>query len=255
MTEQTFRIEGMDCADEVAILKKELGPLVGGEERLAFDVLRGRLTVAAETASAEAVRGAVARTGMKAEPWQDSQQRDEGTDRQRRLQSRLTAASGLLTAAGLATHAWLAGGLGRALGGEGVPLAAKALYLLAIVAGGWFIAPKAWYALRRLRPDMNLLMTVAVTGAVGIGEWFEAATVAFLFALSNALESWSVGRARRAVEALMDLSPTTARSASGSPSWKRIRCSLPARQILRSRESDSALTTDTPTPCRPPDTL
>ena len=50
-------------------------------------------------------------------------------------------------------------------------------------------------------------MMVAVAGAVGIGEWFEAATVAFLFALSLALESWSVGRARRAVAALLDLAP------------------------------------------------
>lgn len=210
-----FRVQGMDCAEEIAILKRELGPLVGGEERIAFDLLHGKLTVSTETVSAGAVRDAIGRTGMKAESWQDSAKNDGKNERRR--QSVLTAASGLFTAAGLGTHAWLAGGLGRALDSEelawadGVPFVAKALYLLAIAAGGWFIAPKAWFALRRMRPDMNLLMTVAVLGAVGIGEWFEAATVAFLFAVSNALESWSVGRARRAVEALMDLSPTTAR--------------------------------------------
>jgi Cd2+/Zn2+-exporting ATPase len=44
-----------------------------------------------------------------------------------------------------------------------------------------------------------------------IGEWFEAATVSFLFSLSLALEAWSVGRARRAVEALMDLAPPSVR--------------------------------------------
>lgn len=224
MTGHAFRIEGMDCAEEVAILKKELGPLVGGEEHLAFDLLHGKLTVLAEGVPAGAIGAAVARTGMTAEPWLGSVQRDGKNQRRRRFQSVLTAASGLFTAAGLGTHAVLAGGVGRALGGEGlalaeaVPLGAKILYLLAIVAGGWLIAPKAWLALRRLRPDMNLLMTVAVFGAVGIGEWLEAATVAFLFAISNALETWSVGRARRAVEALMDLSPTTARvkSAAGA---------------------------------------
>ncbi|MGR3435100.1 MAG: heavy metal translocating P-type ATPase, partial [Shimia sp.] len=71
--------------------------------------------------------------------------------------------------------------------------------------------PKAWSAARRLSPDMNLLMVVAVAGAIGLGEFFEAATVAFFFALSLTLESWSVGRARNAVSALLDLAPPTAR--------------------------------------------
>jgi len=213
----SFRIHGMDCAEEVAVLKQALGPLVGDEERLSFDVLRGKLTVRAEGVAPTAIRDAVAGTGMKAEAWNDADPASGGTDHRRRLQSLLTAASGLFTVIGFGVHAWLAGGLGHALGSEGmgmaegVPLAARVIYLLAIVTGAWFIAPKAWFALRGLRPDMNLLMTVAVSGAVGTGEWFEAATVAFLFAISNALESWSVGRARRAVEALMDLSPTMAR--------------------------------------------
>ena len=63
---------------------------------------------------------------------------------------------------------------------------------------------------------MNLLMTIAVLGAIAIGEWFEAAAVSFLFALALLLESWSVGRARRAIGALMDLSPETARVRSPS---------------------------------------
>ena len=63
----------------------------------------------------------------------------------------------------------------------------RILYIGAVVTGAWYVAPKAWRALLRLRPDMNLLMTVAVAGALLIGEFFEAATVAFLFALSLAL--------------------------------------------------------------------
>jgi len=64
---------------------------------------------------------------------------------------------------------------------------------------------------------MNLLMSVAVLGAALIGEWFEGATVAFLFSISLLLESWSIGRARRAIASLMDLSPPIAhlRDASG----------------------------------------
>jgi len=60
------------------------------------------------------------------------------------------------------------------------------------------VVVKAFHAVKLLRPDINLLMVIAVAGAIGLGEWFEAATVAFLFALSLVLESWSVGRARRA---------------------------------------------------------
>ena len=91
------------------------------------------------------------------------------------------------------------------------PLLVTAFYVAAVVAGGWFIAPKALLAARRVRPDMNLLMTVAVIGAAAIGQWFEAASVTFLFALALVLESWSVGRARRAIGSLLDLSPRKAR--------------------------------------------
>jgi Cd2+/Zn2+-exporting ATPase len=214
---QHYRIRGMDCAEEIAILKREIGPVVGGEENLSFDLLKARMTVTTPVAEREIVT-AVDRTGMRAQVWKEGSEEAEPSGIwQRRGRTILTALSGLATLGGFATHAWIAGGLAEALGSEGaghahtVPLAARALYAIAIFAGVWIVLPKAWFALRRLRPDMNLLMVVAVLGAVGIGEWFEGATVAFLFALSLALESWSVGRARRAVAALMDLAPQTAR--------------------------------------------
>jgi Cd2+/Zn2+-exporting ATPase len=215
----TFKIRGMDCVEEVALLKREVGPIVGGEERLSFDILNGRMTVTpASAVSPESIRQVVARTGMHAEDWQDETagSRDESFWR-RRGRTVLTAASGLFTALGFLAHVWISGGFEAAVGAEGmgtaqgVPLTVRTLYGLGILTGAWYILPKAWLAARRLRPDMNLLMTVAVCGAVVIGEWFEASTVSFLFALSLALESWSVGRARRAVATLMDLTPPTAR--------------------------------------------
>jgi len=217
-----LKVHGLDCAEEVAVLRREIGPVVGSEEHLAFDVLRGKMTVlpTAREGSLDEIRRAVSRTGMRAEPWRES-----GTEQafwQRRGRTVSVAASGLLLAAGFVVHAGLAGGALAALAGEGagavhaVPLAARLLYLVAILTGGWFVLPKAWYAARSLRPDMNLLMAVAVTGAVAIGEWLEGATVAFLFGLSHVLESWSVGRARRAVESLLDLSPDTVRVREGS---------------------------------------
>lgn len=215
-----FKIHGMDCAEEVAVLKQAVGPVVGGEDRLAFDILNGRMIV---SGSAEAQLGAmvvqaVRATGMRAEPWREGEQVTAGsTFWERHGRTVTTAVSAVSLTSGFVLHAVLAGGIANALGSEGLglthelPLPVRVFYSLAIVAGVWFVAPKAVYSLRRLRPDMNLLMTIAVVGAIGIGEWFEAATVSFLFALSLALEAWSVGRARRAIEALMDLAPPVAR--------------------------------------------
>ncbi|MFZ5608941.1 MAG: heavy metal translocating P-type ATPase [Pseudomonadota bacterium] len=216
----TFKVRGLDCAEEVAVLRRELGPLVGGEDNLAFDVLKGRMTVLAQAplVSAEEIRRAVRRTGMTAIEWRAGEKsaRDE-SDRRRSQLVCFTSLSGLFVVAGFLTHIWLAGGFTEAIrllaghDGKAVPLPEMAAYALAIAFGIRFVIVKAWYAARSLRPDMNLLMTLAVTGAIVIGEWFEAATVAFLFALSLTLESWSVGRARRAIAALLDLAPPTVR--------------------------------------------
>ena len=218
--QQQFKIEGMDCAEEVAVLKKELGPIVGGEDRLAFDLLNAKLTIsiASVAVTPESVLVAVARTGMKAEIWRDGPKPiEQESFFQRWGRTLLTAVSGLFTVAGFVTHAAIAGSIREAIGSEGTELARNvppvvlALYGLGILAGAWFVLPRAWLSLRRLRPDMNLLMTVAVVGAAGLGDWFEASTVAFLFSVSLLLEKWSVGHARRAVESLLDLTPPMAR--------------------------------------------
>lgn len=213
-----FKIEGMDCAEEVGILKREVGPLVGGDDRLAFDVLNGVMSVTGLVPEDQAkVIEAVRRTGMRARPINSASGKAERSWWKRQGRSALTAASGILTAAAFAVHALIAGGLASAIGSEGmghaqvVPLTARVFYLFAIAAGVFFVLPKAFFAARRMRPDMNLLMVVAVLGAIAIGEWFEAATVSFLFSLSLTLESWSIGRARRAIEKLLDLAPAIVR--------------------------------------------
>ena len=214
-----FTVKGLDCAEEVSTLKRAVGPLVGGEANLAFDVLNGRMLVldSAAAAPSAAIRQAVASTGMAAQEWHGGRTEGEGGDRRRRAQTLFSVLSGAFVVAGIALHAWFSGSAGEALrlfsshGPRGMPLVEIAAYAAAIGFGVRFVLPRAWSSARRLQPDMHLLMTIAVAGAVGIGEWFEAATVAFLFSLSLALESWSVGRARRAIAALLDLAPTTVR--------------------------------------------
>ncbi|MHC4391949.1 MAG: heavy metal translocating P-type ATPase [Planctomycetota bacterium] len=211
-----FTVRGLDCGEEVAALKSTVGPLVGGEENLAFDLLNARLTVHSpdgKPVEVDAVLAAVVRAGLHAEVWTaGAPEEGDGWARHGRLF--LTCLSGALVAAGFGLHALQEGSLTLAFtgaDGQGLPVLAIACYLGAVVVGGWFVAPKAWAALRRLQPDMNLLMTFAVVGAIGIGEWFEAAAVVFLFSLSLTLESWSVGRARRAVQRLLELAPDLAR--------------------------------------------
>ena len=112
----------------------------------------------------------------------------------------LVTLSGILTGIGLVIG-WLN------IGPDWLQIAA---FAIATLAGGLLVFPAAWKALLAKRLDMNVLMTVAVAGAWIIGEGAEAAAVVFLFSLSELLESWAATRARRAVQALLELSPPTA---------------------------------------------
>jgi len=214
---RSFQVSGLDCAEEVAILNKVVGPKIGGAEHLAFDVINGRMTIldSARSVSDDDVADLVASTGMTAKPWNAENASEEQAAHLAR-QKLFTALSGSFWAAGFIWHL-IETGLGGAVGifsGHGdvpMPLVETGLFAAAILFGVWLVAPKAWSSARRLSPDMNLLMVVAVVGAIALGEFFEAATVAFFFSLSLFLESWSVGRARNAVSALLDLAPPTAR--------------------------------------------
>ncbi len=216
-----FVVRGLDCAEEVAILRQAVGPLVGGEEHLSFDLLNGRMLVLASAAEVpvEEILRVVASTGMSAELLDGSGR--TGKQEERRGALLLTLLSGLSLLGGVVYHVAHAASPDTVLrlfaGHEGTvpPLPELIFYAAAIATGIPRVAVKAWYAARRLRPDMNVLMTVAVSGAIVIGQWFEAAAVTFLFALSLLLESWSVARARRAIGELLDLAPPVARMRTG----------------------------------------
>src|SRR3546814_3737813 len=66
-----------------------------------------------------------------------------------------------------------------------MPWAEITAYIVAILLGGRLVARKAWYAARSLRPEINFLMVIAILGAALLGEWLEAASVTFLFALRS----------------------------------------------------------------------
>ena len=86
------------------------------------------------------------------------------------------------------------------------PYAAVA-YGIAAVAGLWPMIPRAITSLRFGRLDMHVLVCLSAVGAAAIGQWAEAAAVAFLFAIAHLMEAWSIERARHAVSTLVGHEP------------------------------------------------
>jgi Cd2+/Zn2+-exporting ATPase len=186
----------MDCHEEVAILEHRLKRLTG-LEALDADVVGQRLRIKYDAAKLSTARiaEAVAQTGMRA--WLEHEEpRPTAASAWR---ERLVILSGLALAIGLTLELM-----------DTLPSRTWIPYLGAILLGGTQTARRAWASLRGRRLDIHVLMMVAVVGAIALGEWSEGASVVFLFALAQVLESRAMERARGAIRALMDLAPSDA---------------------------------------------
>jgi Cd2+/Zn2+-exporting ATPase len=203
--ESTFKIEGMDCREEVALLERRFKGLPGLEGFHA-DLIGQRLHVKYDAArlTASAIASAVADAGMRA--WLEHEEPVATGDRASRIRMALLASATV----------WFLGGLTASFLGA-APLAVTLCYAVSIASGVPLTARKAWIALKNAALDINVLMLVAAAGAVALGQWSEGAAVVLLFAVAQMLEAMTLERARNAVRGLIDLAPTevTLREALG----------------------------------------
>ena len=212
-----LHVAGMDCADEAALVRRALAlPGIGAVN---FDLVGRRVDVsfAQDQISAAAIMAAVAATGLAAHSHQagDVVGDDHHAHEHHHDQAKWwTIASGAIFLIGWiidGVHAdsWseaLFGRHGEHFDHAHHPAAAIA-YGVAAFAGLWPMAPRAITSLRFARLDMHVLVCLSAIGAAAIGQWAEAAAVAFLFAIAHLMEAWSIERARHAVSTLVGHEP------------------------------------------------
>jgi Cd2+/Zn2+-exporting ATPase len=197
-TAERYRVEGMDCASCAKTVEKAVAAMDGVR---AAHVSFGNATLAVDgDVEPGQVQAVVSRAGYRALPLSRRRGEPQVPFWRRDARSVSTVASVVLLA--VAVAASLAGA-SRAV--------AEPLYLMSMAVGGWAVARAALAGLRRRSLDMNVLMTLAAVGAVGIGSYAEGAWVLVLFAVGATLESYAFDRSRRSIAELMDLAPEQAR--------------------------------------------
>ncbi|MBY6029048.1 cation-translocating P-type ATPase [Halomonas sp. DP8Y7-1] len=207
-------VDEMCCPTEERVLRKALNSLPGVEQ-LTFDTMQRRLTIHHRNVDRRAVASRIQEAGMTAR-FLDQAKQEPPRDSASLPWARLAVAGAL--ALGAEVTGWL---------GLGVPWLAALLAIIAIAMVGLPTWKKGLLALRQGTLNINALMSVAVTGAMLIGHWSEAAMVIVLFTLAEHLEARSLERARRAISGLLDLAPPMARvrdeSAAEANRWREIK--------------------------------
>ena len=201
----TFRIEAMDCPTEQTLIQNKLGKLAGVQQ-LEFNLINRILGVTHDLPSTAPIIDAIKSLGMQADPLEE----------------------GAPAAMPVAKKHWwplALSGVG-ALGAEVLHFTNAAptwviavVALVSILSGGLTTYKKGWIALKNLNLNINALMSIAVTGAILIGQWPEAAMVMFLFTVAELIEAKSLDRARNAISGLMQMTPEQATVQQADGSW------------------------------------
>ena len=221
-----FKIEGLCCGSEAAVIKEVLNPLLQGRDAiLSFDLINAKAIIESKNSSnlpnKYEVMKAVAKTGMKATLWTDHVKEESNKNKtfwQRHGRTIMNLVSAVCLVIGFIIETIqnrIESTFGHIDSDEkerpDFPhVATMVFYSICVVSGGWFIFPKAAMALKRLKPNTKLLTVIATAGAIAINEWFEAAFSMYLFSAAELLEAWNMARARKSIRLLMALAPSTA---------------------------------------------
>ncbi|MBE0615185.1 MAG: cadmium-translocating P-type ATPase [Burkholderiales bacterium] len=218
----------MDCPTEETLIRKRLGS-VSGVAELAFNLMERRLTVTHELADEQPILGALRDVGMEAVPampigsqpcsgetCSTAQAVAEAAVEPPVVSRRTWVLMGVSGVAALTAEilAWT--------GAQENSPVVIALALLSIATGGLGTLRKGWVALKAFTLNINFLMSIAMIGAIAIGEWPEAAVVIVLFALAELIETLSLERARNAIRGLMAMAPQIATVRMDNGEWTEL---------------------------------
>ena len=205
----SFRIEAMDCPTEQTLIQNKLGKLEGVQQ-LEFNLINRILGVTHDLPSDGPIISAIQSLGMQAEPLTPGQEKATNTPPAPAKPWWPLALSGVTALGAELIH------FTNAAPNWVVALVA----LVSILSGGLGTYKKGWIALKNRNLNINALMSIAVTGAVLIGQWPEAAMVMFLFTVAELIEAKSLDRARNAISGLMQMAPEQATVQQADGTWR-----------------------------------
>ncbi|MFK3774335.1 heavy metal translocating P-type ATPase [Pseudomonas sp. NPDC089406] len=203
-----FRIQAMDCPTEQTLIQDKLGKLPGIEQ-LEFNLINRVLGVHHTLDGTAAIEQAIDSLGMKAEPMAAE---DDSAPQAVKKSVWPLALSGIAAIAAEIVH----------FSGKAPEWVVALLALAAILGCGLGTYKKGWIALKNRNLNINALMSIAVTGAVLIGQWPEAAMVMVLFTIAELIEARSLDRARNAIGGLMQLAPDMATVQQADGQWHEV---------------------------------
>ncbi|WPC67573.1 heavy metal translocating P-type ATPase [Rhodoferax ferrireducens] len=217
LTQTLIRIMQMDCPTEEALLQKKLGGM-NGVTSMDFNLMQRVLTVTHEPASIEPILEAVRSLGFTPELVGNAAAPSEPVPEPAKSWWPL-ALAGLAAIASEAAQ-W-----------AGMPIWVTAmLAVIAVFSSGVSTYKKGWIAVRNFNLNINALMSIAVTGALLIGQWPEAAMVMVLFTIAELIEAKSLDRARNAIKGLLQLTPDRATVLQSDGVWTDVAAKSVAMQ-------------------------